>query len=123
MHIAHLYHSVTAIMLPLSGSVAPSEYLPAMATDYPHGLIVRVDSGGRVIEPVYAWGWSLSPLNAQAQTADVNHDGFVTGDDADLFRARFEAGDITADYDGDGFVTGEDFDSFQRDFEAGSARR
>jgi len=51
--------------------------------------------------------------------ADYNLDGFLTGEDFDMFVAAFEAGDSTADYDADGFVTGEDFDLFVSDFEIG----
>ncbi len=48
--------------------------------------------------------------------ADVNHDGFVNGDDFDAFVAAFEFGDPFADYNGDTFVSGEDFDAFTNDF-------
>lgn len=50
---------------------------------------------------------------------DVNYDGFVNGDDFDLFVSLFEAGNIQADFNGDGFVTGDDYDSFVAGFEAG----
>jgi len=50
---------------------------------------------------------------------DYNGDGFVTGEDFDLFLADFESGSIKADYNGDGFVTGEDFDAFVAAFEIG----
>lgn len=119
MTIPHLYHSLTAIVLPLSGPVAPSAYIAGMNPKYPHGLIVTVGVDGKVVEPVYVYGWSVFPTLAQPQTADVNHDGFINGDDADLFRRWFDAGDVTADYDGDGFVTGEDFDEFMAAFQAG----
>ena len=52
-------------------------------------------------------------------TADFNNDGFVTGDDFDAFVAAFEAGDAEADFDEDGFVTGDDFDAFVAAFEQG----
>lgn len=117
-----LYHSVAPIVLPESGPVAVSAYMASLVTNQPHGLIVRLDKDGKFMD-VLAYGWCLLPTNAAAQTADINHDGFVTGEDADLFRARFEAGDITADYDGDGFVTGEDFDAFTHDFEFRALRR
>ena len=51
--------------------------------------------------------------------ADVNNDGFVTGDDFDQFVAAFVAGDDSADYDENLFVNGDDFDSFVWDFVAG----
>lgn len=50
---------------------------------------------------------------------DYNGDGFVTGEDFDLFVTDFESGNIKADYDGDGFVAGEDFDAFVAEFEVG----
>ncbi len=118
MNITRLYHCVAAITLPLAGQILRSDYFPKTA-NRPSGLIVNV-SGGVVVEPVKMWYWSADPAN---ESADVNHDGFVTGDDADLFRAWFEAGDERADFDGDGFVTGEDFDEFQIIFENGSIAR
>lgn len=51
--------------------------------------------------------------------ADFDQDGFVTGDDFDLYAAAFEAGGVSADFNGDGFVTGDDFDAFVLAFEAG----
>jgi hypothetical protein len=51
--------------------------------------------------------------------ADFNGDGFITGEDFDLFVQAFEAGDMRSDFNGDGFLTGEDFDQFVRAFEAG----
>ena len=51
--------------------------------------------------------------------ADINDDGFVTGDDFDTFMDLFNLGDPGADYDGNTFVNGDDFDSFTADFEAG----
>ncbi len=44
--------------------------------------------------------------------SDFNHDGFVNGDDFDLYVEAFTAGNIAADFDGNGFVTGDDFDAF-----------
>ncbi len=119
MTIPRLFHSLTAIILPTSGPVAPAEYLPGMRPQMPHGLVVHLDASGTTVERVYAYGWSVLPTNASPQTADVNHDGFVTGEDADWFRIRFESGDATADFNGDGFVTGEDFDEFMGAFQAG----
>ncbi|NUQ52057.1 MAG: hypothetical protein HUU19_05090 [Phycisphaerales bacterium] len=51
--------------------------------------------------------------------ADFNADGFVNGDDYDLFASYFEIGDIRADFNADGFVNGDDYDSFASAFEAG----
>jgi len=47
---------------------------------------------------------------------DFNKDGFVNGEDFDLFTNRFIQGDMTADFDRDGFVSGEDFDAFASAF-------
>ncbi len=52
-------------------------------------------------------------------TADIDHNGFVTGDDFDLFSAWFEAGDPSADFDHNTFVNGDDFDAFTEHFIAG----
>ncbi len=51
--------------------------------------------------------------------SDFNRDGFVTGDDFDLFVAAFVAGDPGADYDQNEFVNGDDFDLFSWDFTMG----
>ena len=55
----------------------------------------------------------------KANPCDVDKNGFVNGDDADVFRRWFEAGDLRADFDGNGFVTGEDFDAFTAAFQRG----
>lgn len=51
--------------------------------------------------------------------ADFNCDGFITGEDYDLYVQAFEAGDTRADFDGDGFITGADFDQYVAAFEGG----
>ncbi len=51
--------------------------------------------------------------------ADVDQDGFISGDDFTLFVEWFEVGDIRADFNRDGFVTGDDFTRFVLAFEAG----
>ncbi|MBL8760342.1 MAG: right-handed parallel beta-helix repeat-containing protein [Phycisphaerae bacterium] len=54
-----------------------------------------------------------------ACAADVNGDGFVNGDDYDLFAGAFDAADQAADLNGDGFVNGDDYDFFAEHFEEG----
>ncbi len=56
---------------------------------------------------------------APACLADLDADGFLTGDDAILFATWFEAGDLRADLDGDGFLSGDDFQLFVTHFESG----
>lgn len=51
--------------------------------------------------------------------SDFNNDGFVTGDDFDLFVDAFVLGNDEADVNGDGFVTADDYDAFVIAFEAG----
>ncbi|MBL8761731.1 MAG: hypothetical protein JNL50_10550 [Phycisphaerae bacterium] len=51
--------------------------------------------------------------------ADFNHDGFVNGDDFDLFASAFEGGATAADFNLDGFVNGDDCDAFASYFEEG----
>lgn len=51
--------------------------------------------------------------------ADFNYDGFVNGDDYDLFAEAFDAGDVLADVNRDGFVNGDDYDIFAAAFDAG----
>lgn len=52
-------------------------------------------------------------------SADMDGDGFVTGDDFDAYVAAFEIGDAESDFNGDGFVTGDDFDGYVAEFEIG----
>ncbi|MFO0835194.1 MAG: hypothetical protein U0638_09500 [Phycisphaerales bacterium] len=51
--------------------------------------------------------------------ADFNSDGFVNGNDFDLFAFLFEAGDLGADVNSDGFVNGDDYDAFAIAFDSG----
>ncbi len=51
--------------------------------------------------------------------ADFDGNGFLTGEDFDLYLSAFESGLPTSDFNGDGFVTGEDFDEYVTAFEAG----
>lgn len=51
--------------------------------------------------------------------SDVNHDGFVNGDDYDLFSDWFDTGNGNADYNYDGFVNANDYDEFANDYETG----
>lgn len=51
--------------------------------------------------------------------ADVNHDGYVNGNDYDDFAELFEAGDLGADFNLDGYVNGNDYDAFADHFESG----
>ncbi len=51
--------------------------------------------------------------------ADLNNDGFVNGDDYDVFAEMFESGDPGADVNNDGFVNGDDIDIFAGVFESG----
>ncbi len=75
----------------------------------------------------YAWGENIGWINLDDAThyvglrcpADLNGDGFVNGDDYDLFASWFEAGDIRADFTNDGFVNGDDYDAFASAFENG----
>lgn len=51
--------------------------------------------------------------------ADVNSDGFVNGDDLDLFAGWFEDALEYADFNSDGFVNGNDYDEFAERFDQG----
>lgn len=51
--------------------------------------------------------------------ADFDGDGFITGQDFDLYVLAFEAGEPAADFDRDGFVSGVDFDLYVYAYEAG----
>ncbi len=64
------------------------------------------------------WGTYIGSFKINC-AADYDCNGFVNGDDFDLFVVDFEAGLPAADYDGNGFVNGDDFDFFVVDFESG----
>ena len=51
--------------------------------------------------------------------SDLNQDGFVNGDDYDMFASAFESADPDADFNNDGFINGDDYDAFASHFEAG----
>jgi len=70
-------------------------------------------------EVVIKGGLAINMTVKPGCAADFDGDGFLTGDDFDLYVAAFEAGLPTSDYDGDGFVTGDDFDLYVTAFEAG----
>ncbi|NUQ52696.1 MAG: hypothetical protein HUU19_08365 [Phycisphaerales bacterium] len=55
----------------------------------------------------------------QACLADIDANGFVNGDDYDLFASAFDAADPAADLDANGFVNGDDYDLFASAFEMG----
>jgi len=51
--------------------------------------------------------------------ADFDNNGFINGEDFDLFVDLFYLGDAGADWDGNCFVNGDDFDGFVLAFEGG----
>ncbi|NUQ52187.1 MAG: endonuclease/exonuclease/phosphatase family protein [Phycisphaerales bacterium] len=89
--------------------------------------------GGGVLAECGQYYWGVTAVNtagSRASTpasfgfrtsfpADLTGDGFVNGDDYDLFASYFESGDLGADINGDTFVNGDDFDAFASHFEAG----
>ncbi len=68
-------------------------------------------------------GWSAGTVTFHEHDdhceGDINHDGFVNGDDFDQFAVLFDAGDHGADIDHNEFVNGDDFDHFMEAFMAG----
>lgn len=55
----------------------------------------------------------------RACLADLDANGFVNGDDYDLFASAFDIADPAADLDANGFVNGDDYDLFASAFEMG----
>lgn len=123
----------------LRGSVGGTEIggaqivLPGLETA---NRIVFGDPTGQVITPLYVFGgkidsttWdtasmdstlrSLDMVPKQSCRADFDQDGFVNGNDYDLFAQAFDAAESAADVDGDGFVNGNDYDLFAEAFDAG----
>ncbi len=62
---------------------------------------------------------TLTVMGEVVCAADINMDGFVTGDDFDLYVGAFYFGDALADFNNDTFVSGDDFDGFVVAFEQG----
>ncbi len=62
---------------------------------------------------------ACSTIGAGSCAADFNGDGFVNGDDYDLFAEAFDAGDAAADFNNDEFVNGNDYDEFAERFDLG----
>jgi hypothetical protein len=79
------------------------------------GLIARVQGPGIDKQVIPA----AMLVHSTPCPADFNDDGFVNGDDYDLFAGAFEIGDAAADFDGNGFVNGDDFDAFALAFDEG----
>lgn len=72
------------------------------------------------IQPAAIEGFTAVRTLAQGLCrADINRDGFTTGDDFDQFVAAFLEGVPAADFDRDGFTSGLDFDAFVQLFEQG----
>jgi hypothetical protein len=91
---------------------------------------------GKSVTPLYVFGgkidstaWDTGSVDAALRSLDMipkgacpgdfNRDGFVNGNDYDLFAEAFDAGDAAADVDGDGYVNGNDYDAFAASFDAG----
>ncbi|MBL8760338.1 MAG: hypothetical protein JNL50_03465 [Phycisphaerae bacterium] len=77
-----------------------------------------------VIDPSFLVGSmtftsGTATINRVACAADSNCDGFVNGDDYDLFASWFDAASPRADHNRDGFVNGDDYDLFAEAFDAG----
>ena len=67
-------------------------------------------------------GLASTPINITVTPscpADFDLDGFLTGDDYDMFVDTFTLGGSAADFNLDGFVNGDDFDAYVVAFEAG----
>lgn len=125
--------------LRLRGSVGGNEIgaaqivLPGLETT---DRLTFGDPTGQVITPLYVFGgkidstaWDSGSIDATLRTldmipkgtcqADFDRDGFVNGNDYDLFAEAFDAASPAADVDGDGFVNGNDYDLFAEAFDAG----
>jgi len=74
---------------------------------------------GTGVQANYEIATLLTSCDSGTCAADFDGNGFVNGDDYDLFVNAFFDGDTSADFDGNGFVNGDDFDAFADRFEAG----
>lgn len=96
-------------------------------SDIDYSMGVALDGTGNAYIAGFTFG-SLGGANAGLRDtytakygfcpADFNLDGFVTGQDYDLYVQAFENGEVAADFDSDGFITGVDFDHYVQAFEA-----
>jgi hypothetical protein len=88
--------------LPAAQSLAPGKYKWEVTAQHELGNQHSADGTFTVLCP-----------------ADFNGDGFVNGNDYDLFVDAFDVGDPSADFDHDGFVNGNDYDLFVEHFDVG----
>ncbi|MBL8760713.1 MAG: hypothetical protein JNL50_05355 [Phycisphaerae bacterium] len=93
-----------------TGAVATPLYVFAGKVDETAWSAASVDQALRVLD--------LVPKGSGC-VADFDRDGFVNGNDYDLFAEAFDLGEPGADMDGDGFVNGNDYDLFAEAFDAG----
>jgi hypothetical protein len=125
--------------LTLRGSVGGNEIAGAQFSFPGLDTVDRMvfgDPTGQVITPLYVFGgkvdstaWDSASMDTTLRTldmvpkggcpADFNRDGFVNGNDYDLFAEAFDAAGPSADINGDGFVNGNDYDLFAEAFDAG----
>lgn len=78
---------------------------------------------GRVFWPADGAVWIKGPgmeLDWNAGSLDSNADGFVNGNDQDLWMEWWVWGSPMADWDGNGFVNADDFDSRAEAWQAGT---
>lgn len=88
--------------LPAAQSLAPGKYKWEVTAQHELGNQHSADGTFTVLCP-----------------ADFNGDGFVNGNDYDIFVDAFDVGDPSADFDHDGFVNGNDYDLFVEHFDVG----
>ncbi|MBL8761895.1 MAG: hypothetical protein JNL50_11400 [Phycisphaerae bacterium] len=79
-------------------------------------FIAQDQGGGSIVEAAVD-DVKVTVAACPLDPADVNGDGFVNGDDYDLFAEWFESANLLADFNHDGFVNGDDFDAFAEEFE------
>lgn len=120
----------------VSGNAGTEAFSPAVTVA---GLRAKPGANARQLRPSGVWGDVVDPgkplssadvvqdlpfvLRGSGAPApcpsDVDGNGFVNGEDVDLFADWFAAGIVLADFDQNGFVNGDDYDFFIAAFEAG----
>ncbi len=88
-------------------------------TGLPNAAVIDLQiepARGRLVAGTQGRGAWLAPVFCPA---DLDMDGFVSGDDFEFFVLAFEGGSPEADFDADGFLTGDDFAAFVTAFERG----
>ncbi|MFO0836059.1 MAG: hypothetical protein U0638_13895 [Phycisphaerales bacterium] len=117
--INYVYRLEGGQWVTLSGGVSGT-----ISANFPSVFAMKADThdlyvGGEFTAAGSVAGKGVVRWHACDCAADFNHDGYVNGNDYDLFAEAFDAADHAADFNADGFVNGDDYDAFAARFDQG----